>query len=267
MSMDKIQVAAVNGTELHWREDGVPNGKPVVFSNSLGTDLRVWDAVIPLLPQGLRFIRFDNRGHGLSSCPPAPYSIDDLHKDTEQLLEQLGIKDCLFVGLSIGGIIGQSLAASRPDLIRALVLSNSTAKTPNKAAWQERISAIEANGIESIADAILERWFGTAFQQRPEATIWRNMLTRTPAEGYIGCCQAIALADLTEKTASLKLPAMGIGGSEDGASPAELIRATVDTISGSSMHVIEGVGHLPCVENPKAFAELMNNFIKEISHA
>lgn len=261
-----MRVLEANGVKLNWREDGDPAGVPVVFANSLGTDLRLWDQILPLLPAGLRIIRFDKRGHGLSDCPPAPYAMEDLVSDAEALLDGLGISDCVFVGLSIGGMIGQGLAARRPDLIRALVLSNTAAKMGDAAMWQARIDAIRAGGIEALADAVMERWFSPAFLARPELTAWRNMLTRTPVEGYIGCCHAIAGADLTESTKALTLPTLAIAGREDGASPPDLVRGTAAMIAGSRFTVIDGAGHLPCVEDPAAYAALLTDFLKEHAH-
>ena len=113
-----MRVADLGDVKLNWREDGDPSGQPVVFANSLGTDLRVWDDVIPLLPDGFRYIRYDKRGHGLSSSPTAPYTMDQLVGDAEALLTLLGVKQTTFVGLSIGGMIGQGLASKRPDLVR-----------------------------------------------------------------------------------------------------------------------------------------------------
>jgi 3-oxoadipate enol-lactonase len=261
-----MRVLEANGVKLNWREDGDPAGVPMVFANSLGTDMRLWDQILPLLPSGLRIIRFDKRGHGLSECPAAPYAMEDLVSDAEALLDGLGISDCVFVGLSIGGMIGQGLAARRPDLIRALVLSNTAAKMGDAAMWQARIDAIRAGGIEALADAVMERWFSPAFLARPELTAWRNMLTRTPVEGYIGCCHAIAGADLTESTKALTLPTLAIAGSDDGASPPDLLHGTAAMIAGSRFEVIDGAGHLPCVENPAAYAALLTDFLKEHAH-
>lgn len=261
-----MRVLKANGVKLNWREDGDPAGVPVVFANSLGTDLRLWDQILPLLPSGLRIIRFDKRGHGLSGCPPAPYAMEDLVSDAEALLDGLGVSACVFVGLSIGGMIGQGLAARRPDLMRALVLSNTAAKMGDAAMWQTRIDAIRAGGIEALADAVMERWFSPAFLARPELSAWRNMLTRTPVEGYIGCCHAIAGADLTESTKALTLPTLAIAGREDGASPPDLVQGTARMIAGSRFTVIEGAGHLPCVEDPAAYAALLNDFLKEHAH-
>jgi 3-oxoadipate enol-lactonase len=261
-----MRVLKANGVKLNWREDGDPAGVPVVFANSLGTDLRLWDQILPLLPSGLRIIRFDKRGHGLSDCPPAPYAMEDLVSDAAALLDGLGVSACVFVGLSIGGMIGQGLAARRPDLMRALVLSNTAAKMGDAAMWQTRIDAIRAGGIEALADAVMERWFSPAFLARPELSAWRNMLTRTPVEGYVGCCHAIAGADLTESTKALTLPTLAIAGSEDGASPPDLVQGTAGMIAGSRFTVIEGAGHLPCVEDPAAYAALLNDFLKEHAH-
>ncbi|CUJ97063.1 3-oxoadipate enol-lactonase 2 [Ruegeria denitrificans] len=258
-----MRIARLDNTSLHWREDGDPDGYPVVFANSLGTDLRVWDKIVPHLPKNLRLFRFDKRGHGLSSCPPAPYSMADLARDTENLLDQLGVSNCVFVGLSIGGMIGQSLATHRPDLVRALVLSNTAAKLGEAETWQDRINAVRADGIASLAEPILDRWFSAAFRQNTEVAAWRNMLTRTPSEGYIGCCAAIAGTDLRATSAELHLPVLAIGGSEDLASPPELVRSTASLIPGATYKEIKGVGHLPCVEAPEKFATLIGDFIEE----
>ena len=143
-----MKVAELNGISLHYREDGAPEGLPVVFANSLGTDLRLWDDILPLLPSSLRIIRYDKRGHGLSSCPPAPYTMGALISDAEALLDHLAVRDCVFVGLSIGGMIPQGLAVKRMDQVRAMVLSNTAARIGNPAMWQERIDAQKHDGLD-----------------------------------------------------------------------------------------------------------------------
>ncbi|MBN9675987.1 3-oxoadipate enol-lactonase [Salipiger bermudensis] len=256
----------VNGIDLHWREDGDPEGRPVVFANSLGTDLRLWDDLLPLLPKGLRLIRFDLRGHGLSGCPEAPYEMDTLVADAEALIDALGLENPVFVGLSIGGMIGQGLAAKRPELLRALVLSNTAAKMGEAAMWRTRMQAIREDGLASIGDAVMQRWFAPAFLQTDALPAWRNMMCRTPQEGYLGCCAAIAGTDLATSTAKLTLPVLGIAGADDGASPPELVKGTVDLIDGARFEVIDGTGHLPCAEKPEAYAEILTRFLKEIGH-
>jgi 3-oxoadipate enol-lactonase len=261
-----MKIATLGDVQIHWREDGDPAGAPVVFANSLGTDLRLWDDVVALLPPGLRIIRYDKRGHGLSSCPPAPYAMGALVTDAERLLDHLGVKGCVFVGLSIGGMIAQGLAVKRLDLVRGMVISNTAAKIGTAAMWEERIAAVRAGGIEALADAVMERWFSKAFRQTEALTGWRNMLVRQPAEGYIGCGAAIAGTDFYTTTAALTLPTLAVAGTEDGSTPPDLVRETADLIRGSRFHLVRGAGHLPCVEKPGEYAEVLTGFLREIGH-
>ncbi|GAB4292966.1 MAG: 3-oxoadipate enol-lactonase [Roseovarius sp.] len=246
---------------LHYREDGDAAGRPVVFANSLGTDLHLWDAIMPHLPGGLRLVRYDKRGHGQSSVPPAPYAMDALVRDAEALIEHLGLSDIVFVGLSIGGMIGQGLAARRPDRLRALVLSNTAARIGTAEMWQARIEAVRRGGIEAIADAVMARWFSRAFRASPAIAPWRRMLTSTPVEGYVGCSAAIAGSDFRATTRALRLPVLAIAGDEDGATPPDLVRETAALVAGAQFHLISGAGHLPCVERPRDYAATLTRFL------
>lgn len=261
--MNLAQLADIN---LHYQDQGPRTGPAVVFANSLGTDLRLWDDVLPHLPAGLRLIRYDKRGHGLSDCPAAPYSMGTLVRDAEALLEHLEVKDCVFVGLSIGGMIAQGLAVKRLDLVRALVLSNTAAKIGTRQMWQERMAAVEAGGIAALAEHVLERWFSKAFRAGPSLPLWRNMLLRQPTEGYIGCCAAIAGTDFITPTSGLRLPTLAIAGTEDGSTPPDLVRETAALIPGSKFELLRRAGHLPCVEQPAAFAACLTRFLHDIGH-
>ena len=257
-----MQTISTHGITLHIRDDGPKDGRVVMLANSLGTDLRVWDALLPLLPAGLRIIRYDKRGHGLSDATPAPYALDQLVADAEGVCDGLSLRDITFVGLSIGGLIGQGLAARRPDLVRALVLMDTAAKIGTAAMWQDRIDTINAGGVAALADPILERWFTPGFRDtNPEFALWRNMLTRTSVAGYTGCCAAIAGADLTETTCALRLPVLAMAGDQDGSTPPDLVRATAD-LCGAAFHVIPDAGHIPCVEQPAATAKLLTDFLE-----
>lgn len=258
-----MDVVLSGNIALHVRQDGDPEGTPILFSNSLGTDMRIWDAVISGLPNGLRIVRYDIRGHGLSDCPPGPYSVSDLTADAAAIIEKLGCGPVIFVGLSIGGMTGQLLAATRPDLVRALVLSNTATKMGTPEMWADRIEAIRKDGLAAMESAILDRWFGPAFRSDPITRLCGSMLTRTPQNGYLACCAAIAAADLTQSTASLRVPTVAIAGSDDRASSAEIVAQTAALIPGTPCHTIEGSGHLPCVENPAAYAAILTSFIKE----
>ncbi len=158
---------------LHYTDDGPRTGPPVVFAHALGTDLRLWDDVLPLLPPGLRLIRLDMRGHGQSDVPAPPYAMGALVRDAERALDALGVRDAVFVGLSIGGLIAQGLAVKRLDLIRALVLSNTAAKIGTPSVWQDRIAAVRAGGLAAVSEATLARWFPRPFRETPEAATWR----------------------------------------------------------------------------------------------
>ena len=254
-------LAMKDGTRLHLREDGDPGGAPVVFANSLGTDLRLWDAVLPLLPPGYRFIRYDKRGHGRSDVPEGPYQMGTVVSDAEAILEALDVTACTFVGLSIGGMIAQGLAVKRPDLVSRLVLSNTAAKIGTDALWDERIAAVRAGGLEPMADGVMARWFGRDFRESDALPLWRARFCETPAEGYAGCCAAIRRSDFYAATATLRLPTLAIAGSEDGATPPDLVRETAALIPGSRFEIIPRAGHLPCVEDPAAYAEILGAFL------
>ncbi len=260
-----MHIINANGLRMHIRVDGAPDGFPVLFSNSLGTDFRVWDALLPHMPDGLQFIRYDTRGHGLTDAPDAPYFMGDLVQDAAAILDALSIKGALMVGLSIGGMIAQGLAAERPDLLKGVVLMDTAAKIGNEQIWAERVQAVRDGGIVSLEESILERWFSKPFHENnaDELTGWRHMLCRTPVEGYVGCSQAIAETDLYDSTARLTLPTLAIAGSEDGSTPPDLVAETANLIAGSRFEVIRKAGHLPCVEQPLETAALITSFMQE----
>ncbi|CAN0602299.1 unnamed protein product, partial [Ectocarpus sp. 12 AP-2014] len=158
-----LKIAQLGDIDVHYREDGTRDGPAVVFANSLGTDLRLWDPLLPHLPNNLRLIRYDMRGHGLTTCPSAPFTMGMLVADAERLIDHLELKDVVFVGLSIGGMIAQGLAVKRMDQVRAMVLSNTAAKIGTAELWQDRIDAVRDGGIKALADTILERWFSRSF--------------------------------------------------------------------------------------------------------
>lgn len=258
-----MEIVNSGGTALHVLSEGPADGPAVMLCNSLGTDLRVWDAMVKRLPRGLRIVRYDKRGHGLSDCPPGPYAIGDLVDDAAAVADALGLRGVAFVGLSIGGLIGLGLAESRPDLLKSLVLMDTAARIGTPEMWQERVGALRHGGMEAIADSILERWFAVPKRDAPVPLApWRNMLLRTPLEGYAGCCAAIAGADFTDAARNLGIPVMAMAGSLDGATPPELVQATAQ-LCGAPFHLLEGAGHLPCVELPDETAGLIAAFVEE----
>lgn len=256
-----MQLADLGHIRLHYQIDGPDDGLPLVLSNSLGTDLRMWAPLLPHLPKGVRIIRYDRRGHGLSDVPDAPYTMGQLVRDTEALLDHLGVKSCVFVGLSIGGMVAQGLAVKRPDLIRALVLSNTAARIGTAAMWSERADMALEQGLGALADTTMERWFSPSFRASPALPLWRNMFLATPLHGWVGCAQAIAGTDFYSTTATLRLPTLGIAGDRDGSTPPDLVRETVDLVPDAEFALIRGAGHLPHIEEPARYAEILAGFL------
>jgi 3-oxoadipate enol-lactonase len=251
---------------LNYRFDGAASGPVLVLSHALGLDLTIWDHVIPLMPPTLRILRYDHRGHGGSDSPAPPYSMGALITDAERLLDHLNIRDCVFLGLSMGGLVAQGLAIKRLDLVRALVLSNTAAKIGTESFWQDRMAQVRTGGLAAINASATERMFSRAFRASIEMTHWQNLMLNGNPDGYIGCAAAIAGTDFYTPTASLRLPTLAIAGSEDSATPPDLVRETADLIPGSRFALIRGGGHLPFVERPQAYADALTRFLHDIGH-
>ncbi len=259
-----MQFARINDVTIHYQIIGGPADKPVlVFANSLGTDFRIWRDVIVRLAGDFAIVLYDKRGHGLSDLGQMPYSIEDHATDLAGLLDFLSVKDAIICGLSVGGLIAQSLYQRRPDLVRALILCDTAHKIGTADSWNARITQVEAHGIESIVDAVMERWFTPAFR-RPENIAFAgycNMLVRQPAAGYAATCAALRDADLTEAAAGIAVPTLCVVGDQDGSTPPELVLSTAKLIPNARYEVIKDAGHIPCVEQPEALTEVIRAFV------
>lgn len=259
-----MQFATVNGVTLHYQIIGAAEGAPLlVFSNSLGTDFRIWRDVIVRFVGECAILVYDKRGHGLSDVGEAPYSIDDHVADLAALLDHLGQKQAIVCGLSVGGLIAQGLATGRPDLVKALILCDTAHKIGTEESWNQRIGRIEEGGIASVADGVLENWFTAAFRETPEFSGYKNMLIRQPVEGYTGTCAAVRDADFTESSAALALPAICVVGEADGSTPPDLVLQMAKLIPDARYEVIEGAGHIVCVEQPDRLVQIIKAFMKE----
>lgn len=254
--------ARLNGVVLHHEVRGPATGPVLVFSNSLGTDFRIWNDVVAALGARYRVVLYDKRGHGLSEATPTPYTLDDHVGDLSALLDHLGVTQAVVVGLSVGGMIAQGLAARRPDLVTALILMDTAHKIGTADMWDARIDTVTSKGIGAMSDAIMERWFTPAYRSpdNPDFAGYTAMLTRTTVEGYAGTCAALRDADLTQSTAALKMPVLCIVGDQDGSTPPDLVRSTAALIAGARFEIIENAGHLPCIEQPAATARLIAEF-------
>ena len=265
--MSKLTFATSNGLTLHYTLDGVPAGGPLVFLNSLGTDLRIWDNVVPHFADRYALIRYDKRGHGLSDCPPGPYSLRGHTNDLAGLLAHLHVDEAVLIGDSVGGMIALDFAVSRPHQVKALVLCDTAAKIGTPEYWNERIQSLRQHGLPYLAETILGRWFSPTFiTQRPaDYRGYFNMLTRTPLEGYIATCEAIRDADLRQAVQTLSAKSLVLCGAEDGATPPELGRELAESLPNARFELIEQAGHIPSLEQPAVLAAKINQFLSECS--
>ncbi len=243
---------------------GDPVRRAIVFANSLGTDMRIWDAVIALLPEDRPVLRVDKRGHGLSDL--SPVTMDILANDMDAAMAQFDIANALVCGVSVGGMIAQSLAARHPHRVAGLVLSNTGQSIGTPDIWNRRIDAVRKDGVASIAEAILERWFSPGFlaSHPDEVDGYRNMLTRTPDEGYARMCETIRDTDLTGMSGAISAPALCVAGSADLATPEALVRDLSRALSEARFHLIDGAGHLPCLETPDIMAGLIMDMDRQL---
>ncbi|KAA3498062.1 3-oxoadipate enol-lactonase [Rhizobium rhizogenes] len=252
---------------IHYRAQGLASGKPVIaFINSLGTDFRIWDAVIEALGDEYGFVLHDKRGHGLSDVGASPYSIDDHADDLIALLDHVSVKKAVIWGLSVGGLIAQGLYVRRPDLVSALILSNTAHRIGTADMWNARIDKVTSDGLASLVDPVMERWFTPAFHQPDNAAYAgaRNMLSQQPEAGYSGTCAAIRDADFTRQAASIAVPTLCVAGDQDGSTPPALVQSLADLIPASRFITIAGCGHIPCLEQPLAYTQAAGIFLKTL---
>ena len=238
----------------------------LAFSNSLGTDLRVWDKVAALLPDTLGLLRYDTAGHGLSALEH-PMSIADHGADLIGLFDAFAIETAVIVGLSVGGLIAQQVAISAPTRVAGLVLSNTAAKIGTPEIWSARLADIKAGGMKAVADATMERWFSESFRtEHPDAVaLWRTMLLHTPAGGYMDLARAIQDCDLSASIPAITVPTLCLAGGADASTPPEVVRALAAAIPAAIYREFPGVGHLPPVECPDAVVPAILELVAEVA--
>ena len=255
-----------NGIHIHYRIDG-PEGAPwVTMSNSLATTHRMWDAQMPAFTRQYRVLRYDKRGHGETDVAPGPYSFELLADDALALLDALKITRTHFVGLSMGGMTGMTMALRRPGVLRSLVLCDTTSKDPlgDPALWQQRIDAVTAGGsMEALVESTLARFLTRdTVANRPEvADAVRAMVRATPVAGYVACCQAISKLNLTDRLPAITLPTLVVVGADDPATTVDMARTIHMGIAGSELVVLKAAAHLSNLEQVDAFNEAVLGFL------
>lgn len=249
---------------LHYRLSGTFGAPWLLFLNSLATDMRLWDAVIERIGGRFRILTVDQRGHGLSDAPPGPWTLGDLTDDLLALLDHLRIGQCAVCGLSVGGLIAQDLARRAPERLSAVVFSNTGLRIGTTEVWTTRIAAVREGGMAAVAEATMERWFTAAFRADPARVApWHHMVARTPAAGFLETAAVLRDADLTAAAPQIRTPALVIGGAEDGGTPPDLARALAAALPNADLDILPGAAHLPCVEDPDAYAVRLTTFLTD----
>jgi 3-carboxy-cis,cis-muconate cycloisomerase len=254
----------VDGARIRCRIDGDAGAPCLVLSNSLGTDLTMWDPQIDALARRFRVVRYDTRGHGASTATPGPYTIERLGRDIVALLDGLGIERAHFCGLSLGGITGMWLGIHAPDRLQKLVLANTAARIGPPENWNMRIDKVRAEGMAAISRAVVERWFTPAFiASHPDRfAAMRQMMERMPAEGYVACCAAVRDVDQRDAIVTIRTPTLIIAGRHDLPTPPADARFLADRIKGAQ-YVELDAAHISNIEAAPAFTAALQNFLQE----
>jgi 3-oxoadipate enol-lactonase / 4-carboxymuconolactone decarboxylase len=250
-----------NNIIQHVQISGPPNATPLLLIHSLGTSLHVWDPQIERLARSFRVIRPDLRGHGLTEVTPGPYSIAGLADDVLALLDALDIRRAHVAGLSIGGMVAQAMAAAAPGRVGALILADTAMAIPPANLWLERAATVRAKGMAAVADAVVARWVTPGFADAPAALGLRAMLLRTAPEGYAGAAEAIAAADLSATTATLRTPTLILVGDQDLATPLASAEAMAGAIDGAKLQIIASAAHIATIEQPDAVTAAIAGFL------
>ncbi|HVC80531.1 MAG TPA: 3-oxoadipate enol-lactonase [Chloroflexota bacterium] len=259
-----MPIIELPGGRLHYRLEGPYDASTLVLSNSLGTDMSMWEPQIPLLARHLRVLRYDTRGHGDSEVTAAGETLAGHGQDVIELLHDLGIERAHFCGLSMGGMVGMWLAARAPECIDRLVLCNTAARIGTPALWDARIAAIRAGGMAAVVPAVMARFFSPAYLARGSEAVdrVRRGLEATSVDGYIACCVAIRDADLSADLKSVRTPTLVLAGTHDLAAPPEEEQALARAIEGARYSELDAA-HLSNIEAPERFTEAVLGFLKQ----
>lgn len=251
-----------DGTPINVSVEGKAGAPVLMFSNSLGTDLHMWDEQAKHFAKNYRIVRYDQRGHGKSGAPAGPYSIERLGRDVLAILNALDIPRVNFCGLSMGGMTGMWLARFAPDRFDTMIFANTAPKSQTPDSWNTRIATVRAKGLNAIADPVMNIWFTKEFREKSPDAIARmkTMMTSHNPAGYIGCCSAIRDMDQRWAIADIKLPSLIIAGRGDNATPISASEFMKARIAGSELVALDA-GHISNVEQSGAFTAALDKFL------
>jgi 3-oxoadipate enol-lactonase len=255
-------INADDGCPLHVSVEGPADAPVLMLSNSLGTDLHMWDPQAKAFAEKFRLVRYDRRGHGKSGATQGPYSMERLGRDVISIIDNLGISKINWCGLSMGGMVGQWLGANAPERIEKLILSNTTCYYDNPAPWLDRVRTVREKGLAAIVPGNMERWFTKEFRERsPDTMAWMTqMFLTTSVEGYVACCEGISTMDHRALLPRIGAPTLVIAGKYDPATNVEAGEFIRSKIPGAKMAIIEAA-HISNVEQPDAYTKAVLGFL------
>jgi 3-oxoadipate enol-lactonase len=240
----------------------------VVLSHALGCDLSMWNALADTLAEECRVIAYDHRGHGKSEVPAEPYSMEELADDAARIIREAQADPVVWIGISMGGMVGQELALRHPELVSALVLANCTSRYPEEAqtAWQQRIVTVEQQGVPGIIEATLQRFFSPAFHEKDPKTVdaFRRRLLSTELQGYLGCCYAVRDINTTGRLPQIAVPVQIIASEYDQGTPADMAKIMAEHIPYARLAILPDAAHLSAIEQPDAFSRIVASFLREL---
>jgi 3-oxoadipate enol-lactonase len=259
--------ATINGIRMTYEVAGAEGAFPVILHHPLATNLNIWDEITPVLTPNYRVVRFDARGHGKTEAPKGPYDFKTLSADVVALMDHLKIKRAHYLGLSMGGMVGQYLGLDHPGRFASLQLVSTSSRVPPEAQgmWDERIATVRAKGMASQPAGSMQRWLTEANRQKPTLVArLSKMIESTPADGFIGWGGAIRNLNITDRLKGITLPTRVIVGAEDPATPPAAAKVIHEQIKGSDLVQIPNTSHMLCAEDPAAFHKHVLAFLDKV---
>lgn len=261
--------AKVNGIEANYEIHGKEGAPWLTFSHSLACSLRMWDGQVEEFKDRFRILVYDTRGHGSSEAPKGPYTLDMLAEDLRQLFDHLSIKKTSYVGLSMGGMIGQVVALTDPGVFDRVVLADTghTQTPETRKQWEERIRTAETKGMQPLVQGTLERWFTEPFRKEKPEIVKKiaDLIQSTPVPGYVGCCHAISNLNTTARLKEIKRPVLAIAGEQDAAAPGT--RYIGENVPGARLVMLASAAHIANIEQADAFNRALREFLSSPASA